>query len=885
MALQRLGIQQLVGVDRNSTEGATQAPQEVRNLAFDRQGGLVALGARKADFTADLSSAAVLAYDESSMALLSSPAVFTTSRLITLAAPAFAEQPLTLIPRGGVVTRFLRNASGTFDGRAFTRSPQGTFTEHAAAPAVTYTAGSAGSQVPAATYEFIWLLEAPTDAGLVTYAAGTGTHVVGSGLTDLEIELASAIPAGHVVRFYYRRSEAGYDRFAVKVSDGVNPVAAKLTSTSAFVATEDALVNYRAGRTEVHEGRVWGVAVEQPFLPFLPASAQERTDAVLVSPLSRAPTAAWASATTAAGDRPLTALNDRVAYRIRKLVATRVTTGAASAVPLWRMARNNVALVGRIAWGPARPSPIGAEAFGSPTLDLRWSNATTNATHLEMKVALPNIPGLGGAAGATVAVEGRRIEAEITTVTVGSGVTIGVTARVYDGNGVLLGTGSDVAASDSTAWWTDWTASNATTVNLLRLVDPPSGDPTTYGPFEAEVTRVWAGTSIADDFVLDAADYASGTSVVSSGDGGETWTLASSTFARVTFSPLEVGDALTISQPDLTVVFSDVGSANRGRQANSITFTPTASSRITALASTPAGLLVFMQNETWLVSGNPDPISGDVRVQRFSGTMGCDVGVIPARLGSVVFPIYRGEVYAINLGMGDVDFGSGIENVSRQVWRRDDPFVQVVGENQRNHLVARTAADRIYRYDAEVKQWVNDTFDGAAGGTGNASLLLEDGDRLLLEDGSALQLEDALVENRIVLLPACLCPTYGTRYLVNNSFQVVDFAAEPDQVFVEWRDLDVGDKQQAKLWRRVEVATDDAYVGPPTMRYRARGAPVTVTGVRSGRGRWSLSFQRGEVAAKVDLRVDLPGFGAGNVLEAPIVIEVAPRNRSRGRVA
>jgi hypothetical protein len=233
--------------------------------------------------------------------------------------------------------------------------------------------------------------------------------------------------------------------------------------------------------------------------------------------------------------------------------------------------------------------------------------------------------------------------------------------------------------------------------------------------------------------------------------------------------------------------------------------------------------------------------------------------------------------------MGDVDFGSGMENISRPIWRPDDPVVQVVGESQTNQLVARTAQGHVYRFDAG--QWFNDPFD--------------------------------MVEGLRHVSPGNLDPAYGTRYLLGETMEAMDWSLA-DPVRVIWEDLDLGDKMQEKLWRRIEVVTNTDYQGVPRLVYTIRRQqglvstpiiledddpeafePLALEGNETalgtelngvlvatpvGDGRWVFSMRRGQVGAIATFRLELPNFTRQDVLEAPLIIEVAQRNRPRGRV-
>ena len=443
--------------------------------------------------------------------------------------------------------------------------------------------------------------------------------------------------------------------------------------------------------------------------------------------------------------------------------------------------------------------------------------------------------------------------------------------------------------SRANAWsgWSAWVGGGAQILSLGAIPSAfTSGLNSGARDMQARaITAARLATDQADGRILDYTPP--GTTWVSLATG-ETWTATSADYMVTETQSFEAPDEAVIARPETTLVYSEVGSVNRGSVENFLELRPISSSGITALASTPAGLVVFMENETFLVRG--DPLSPDFSAQRLSGTLGNDQNVVPGRLGGVVFPIYKGQVYAIALGMGDVDFGSGIDNISLPVWKPEDPFVQVVGEPQTNHIVCLTQSGRIYRYDATRQAWFNDPFD------------LDDSDAS--EGGNGVRF----------ILPAAFDQTYGSRYLVGEELQVMDLHGQ-DLPRVSWGNLDVGDKHTDKLWRRVEVATNREYVGPPLLEFIVRGngsqaaafiqlegdfdAPLAlegggsmltlertnqVVGVSTGDGRWVFSLRRGRVGAVMDMRLILRDFTRNDVLEAPLAIEVARRSRPRGRV-
>ena len=881
MPLQRFPIEQFAGVDRNSAEGSI-APRELRNLYFRRANGLSLFGGKAV--TSLSTDASVVTYDDANLALLSSNEVWTNNfELFALDPTKFSDSPLVLIPRAGILTEYRKTSTG-YEGSALIRSPDGELSESDAAPLATITQGAAGADIPIDTYEFVWMLEAPTDSGFIAYALGSVTYtVITNAVEDIEVELDDVIPQGHIVRFYWRAAQAGYSRFAVRVSDGINLVSAELTGV-AFASTIDALVNFAPSKTELHEGRCYGVSTARPFVSLLPDSAVSRKDSYFQRIFSEDKTI---DAFTATAPHVFSIASELLRWRIRQLKVTRVTSNERVDVPLAHLVRDNDPTLALSVW--IRFPGNG----GKPQLRIRYKSTTLSS---DIDGAIPPLPSISGSRLELNELNMNLVISSVDTSLSAANpvVTFTLSYTILSGGSFnVQGAPSPTVVSGRLNDWDDWQLVDDTNVSLFAMPDASSSWEVVF--IEASALT---GTP-AKSYSAQVTHYLSGLTwsrvigtLWTPPPSPETWTLAALQNVVLITEPIELSDAdLIVSQPRKTIVYSSVNSINRGVSGNLISLTGSASNEITALMSTPAGLLIFMENETWLLSGDPDDYSAS-SVQRFSGTLGCDQNIIPARLGGVIFPIYKGELYMISLGMGDVDFGTGVENIGRAVWLREDPFVQVVAEPQSNMLVARTFSGRVYRYDSVTKFWMDDPFSLA--GTNNEAntnpasvsvVISEDNFDILLEDNGVIRLEDTQDNDRIILLPACLCQQFGTRYLVRNSFQYMDFQIE-DTAYASWSHLDLGDKLTAKLWRRLEIVTSDSYVGPPVLTYSVDGgSDRSVTGISSGKGRWVFNFFRGDVGAYLDAKVSLPGFTKVDVLEVPIVIEAAVRNRSRGRVA
>jgi hypothetical protein len=870
--LTRVPIDKFVGVDRSAAEGETLAPKRVFNASFKREGAITVLGGAAFDITGIRTDANVLAYDESTLALLDTPGVWTNNlSVLSLTASEFRERNLTLIPRGGVVTEFTR-VGNNFSGRALVRSPQNEFQELSDAPAIVITSSAGGTIGNGVKFDVVCVVEAPTDAGLLTYGVSEEEFTTTSSNQKLKFELADVLPPSHVARFYWRTTQDRYAALAELVSDGIDEIEFEINAVPVHVPTEDAILNFAPYRAEIHEGRVFGVASDRSFLSIVPDSVIKRRDAYFQRSIQDDKTQI-AFSTNDAGS-VMRASGDFLIWRIRRMEIIRKTEGASVIVPLARL-RHAADLTKEMNIFMEYP-----EAGGRPLIKV-----DVDGDVAEGIIPPPGIPSLGESAGSQVAFDSFDLELDILSV---SGTTVQFGFSV-----VAAGTSSVIASvtfSGTFAAWSGWEATAVTNVSLF-------GAPNARPSFSVKWSQVRSNTIVpsVDSFSANVLDYASGLSWTSSSAAAETWTSASANDIVVLTYIVEGAGDIEFSQPRMTLIFSDAGYANRGTDLNYFVLSASNSAEITALASTPAGLLIFMNNETWLLSGNVDPFftaisqSPQARIQRFSGTIGCDRGVIPGRLGGVVFPIYKGELYSVTLGMGDVDFGSGLQPIGRPINLREDPIVQVVGEPQTNHVVVRTRGGLVYRYDTQTGQWVDDPFTGAGEGaidlTAEQTLvLMENNDNIAFENGGLLRSEATPDNNRIVMIPACLCATYGTRFLVKDRFGAIDFNLR-DKVSVKWEALTLGDKTLEKLWRRVELKTSASYAGVPKMIYSLDGgASETVSAVSSGNGKWVFNFKRGAVGAAADVEFEFENFNFEDTFTPPITFEIATRNRSRGRV-
>lgn len=303
--------------------------------------------------------------------------------------------------------------------------------------------------------------------------------------------------------------------------------------------------------------------------------------------------------------------------------------------------------------------------------------------------------------------------------------------------------------------------------------------------------------------------------------------------------------------PPNSVVYSDLGYVQRASMTSYFQV-GLVSGGVTGLASTPAGLLVFGENETFIMRGDPE--ASNFSLSLVSAELGHDSGAgQPATIGGTTLCIYKGEVYRVTLGMGDVDLVGNVwkpafENLSRPVWTGTD-FVQVAAETRLNQIVARTSDHHVFRFDLLTKKWLTDPFDG---------------------------------ETLNNLLPNP--DSKGTRYLLvtgptSLDAQYVSGAASGCEI--KWSNLMPAGSRQALGWRRLHIHTNASYSGTATLTYTINGATVTTSAESRRAGEHTFYFQGGLVSERADLQVDFPGMVKGDTVDAPVEVEAAPRYRLR----
>jgi len=309
--------------------------------------------------------------------------------------------------------------------------------------------------------------------------------------------------------------------------------------------------------------------------------------------------------------------------------------------------------------------------------------------------------------------------------------------------------------------------------------------------------------------------------------------------------------------PDIFVHFTEVmpfsGGVNMTKALNNFRVWPSSGAGVNALMPSPAGLMVFCENEIFLFRG--DPVQP--QLLKFSSTIGNTPGIKPVSLAGVVFNIYGGEIYTYALGMGDIDFGSGISKISMPVYLPNDPFVKLAADPQNNLILAQTESGNIFIYDAGRQQWVEHPFSG------HPEL------KTMLNYGGAPDAEGGLF-----LFDGGL-----VRAVKKTGGQTT---ADPS-LTVAFNQLDFGDKRAKKLYRSVEAFTNSEYAGAASMTYKIgeMAAPASVDAESFPEGRHVFRLPPGVSGAVGDFEFEFSQMGEDDVVEPPIVFNYVPKGRRR----
>jgi hypothetical protein len=153
-----------------------------------------------------------------------------------------------------------------------------------------------------------------------------------------------------------------------------------------------------------------------------------------------------------------------------------------------------------------------------------------------------------------------------------------------------------------------------------------------------------------------------------------------------------------VDLPANTLVWTDVGHINQTSPYAYHTFVPRTSTSITAINEHPAGVMVFMENEAFVMTGRFTSLA-DTRVSLYPQAVGVDRGARITRVGSNLFIVWNGRLFV--MGDGEVAL------ISREL-TDDSPFVGIAYDPIHAMIVARKENGRTYRYDVVRKVWFDD---------------------------------------------------------------------------------------------------------------------------------------------------------------------------------
>lgn len=278
--------------------------------------------------------------------------------------------------------------------------------------------------------------------------------------------------------------------------------------------------------------------------------------------------------------------------------------------------------------------------------------------------------------------------------------------------------------------------------------------------------------------------------------GGRLWFVPDADIANYEALTTWTNPTVTIPIDDLarpmTLAFTEIGYMNLAGVYSYVNLPQGASTQITGLAETSGGLMVFGENDAYLLSG--DPATGDLRVEPFPSSVGCDDGFQPATLGGLVFTIWRGRLYLLD-GATVTDLSQGVLDGRTG----DGAAIDMVADPMTN-TVAVLTVDGLLRFDIERGEWYSHTPYRGSDGT--------DG-----EWPSDARLAPSPTGLRFFTLSGT------SRYVVSYATEAIGSRQRTGTI--EWRGIDGGDPLRRDYWRSLRVPLDlregegvDLSVGP-----------------------------------------------------------------------
>lgn len=163
---------------------------------------------------------------------------------------------------------------------------------------------------------------------------------------------------------------------------------------------------------------------------------------------------------------------------------------------------------------------------------------------------------------------------------------------------------------------------------------------------------------------------------------------------------INVGD---IALP-LTVGFTERNYLNLFTINNFEPLGSSSSDDVTGCALSSQGLLIFCDNETFLING--DPATG-LRQSLYPDAIGLDVGKQATNFSGIPLTIWQGRIYMFAEGQA--------RNITEEMYLRTDPFVQVVCDIPTKSLICRTENNNVFRFDMDDEAtWLNNPIQSAS---------------------------------------------------------------------------------------------------------------------------------------------------------------------------
>lgn len=864
---QRVQLAPLTGINLNAVEGATQqSPTVVKGFNVERQGGYsVAYGQASGAFVAY--SGFIKTHSPDGMALLNDRRLLIDNEVIDLKGTSLDGTEVYLVPKVGAVASPNLIEADQYQMGAYAKDNNGNIGEF---PSVTLTftessASISGSDyVVSGTYRFIGIPFAPTAFGPLAYDMITEDYVVSSNIMDLTITTSGTLPPGYLMRVYFMDVNDTVDQtFYIvnfeKVSNGVDPISFTVfdtyetllvPATSKQNPTSDAILSFNSNLVEIHGNRVWGVANNIAFTG--PFAAKVSGEKYFLTQLDAA--------------------NEFIAETSSNSVFSSLST------EFYGFAEFSLGVDWRTLIEDNDVNAVWYLPFFKRDLQVEGGLKISRVDGAQSAVFYMKVNGVESTIGSVIPTEVGLTEfVNEATLLKGKNVSF-ITDLSSSGSDAVKIIVTDGALNEQYRFeeslpgsWDASFDSVSSSMSVVGLVDASSTNfaSARVGLYEIEFYDDVSGTNLISNATAD--DYSTSSTSWTASSTSEVWAL-NSTYAGVfeasyqserssakkststgggvlpagldSFSGVNYLDVLANLPRQQTLIYSNVRRVNLGTFENYVFLDFHSSEGVTGLRSTPAGLIVFGDNETFLVKGDPD--LGTLEVQRVFGSMGNDRGVLPGLMGGIVFPIWRGRVYSMALGMGDIDFGTGVQDISEPVFDPDDVFVQVVGDPRRRHVVAATRSGKVLRYNPSQQVWYTDVYSEASGF------------RSFIANGDLL----------------------GVRYQLSDGLYVLDdVIATP---VIKFENIDLGDKLLRKHWRRFYLYTNDSYSGTPTMSFQTESSSSTISGSEEGPGEFVFTLSQGVTSSKLkSVQFNLVGAVLGDTVEAPVEVEFTPRYRRR----